>query len=114
MADCPDMLSDTALEQGATPDVAAAASADGGKSTKPFFVLTATALSDAGMMGGCKCGTAVCTIGRMCHKSTSRCFLPPCPLDGLDAAGAGKKEVPASYPAGCWCAAAGHFGEDTI
>jgi len=85
-----------------------------GNQDLPFAVLQPSDLSGATMMGGCKCGSAVCTVGRLCNAATSQCFLPPCPTDGLAGDDAGKKKVPANYIAGCWCAAAGHFGEMTV
>jgi len=93
-----------------------------GTSTVPFWVQTEDVLEATNMLGGCKCGNAVCTIGRMCIAAESKCILPPCPFDSI----AGKAAtvvngvpqpgtavtaitVPALYAHGCWCAALDRF-----
>jgi len=111
MEPCPEMLSLTKAEiDPAAPTALLAPSADTGATAKPFYVLTEDDVKGKGKMGGCKCGTSVCTIGRLCDKEKNMCFLPPCPLDGLEA-NPGTKKVPETYTAGCWCADARYFGE---
>merc|ERR1712066_158544 len=105
---------DATFEWDATNKKGAAATTATGSEAKPIAVLAATDLTAASMMGGCKCGTAVCTFGRICDPTTSKCFLPPCPLDGLAGTDAGKKVVSDIYTAGCWCSAAGNFIEGTV
>jgi len=105
MADCPKPTAATnALWEADATTITASvktgvASATVGDSGTPFYVQTETQLKGAQMGGGCKCGTAVCTIGRMCLYAKSMCFLPPCPYDSD-----GAKVVPDLYTAGCWCA----------
>lgn len=93
---------------------AVASSANTGKVGNPFYVLAGDKLNTATTLGGCLCGTSVCTIGRICDEPNSMCFIPPCPLDGLSGTDAGKKTVPAVYSAGCWCAKKELFSTDYV
>jgi len=83
----------------------------GATAAKPFWVQNEAELADATSKGGCQCGTAVCTIGRICYEAKSMCFIPPCPTKGLES---GKQKTPEIYSAGCWCSDPKNFNPLTL
>jgi len=94
---------------GADTATAGVPTADTGKDTNPWYVQPTISLNTKTTMGGCKCGTAVCTRGRMCIEENSLCIIPPCPWEGLEGLEGGKKAVPTTYTAGCWCSNKANF-----
>jgi len=85
-----------------------------GTGGKLFWVATDKSLSTKDTQGGCQCGSAICTVGRICLEATSSCILPPCPYDGLTGLKVGQVAVPDEYTAGCWCAPPSAFVEFDI
>jgi len=94
-------VGDTLAGGGTAVAIGEAVVGTGRTEAAPFWVQSEAELSTQTTQGGCRCGTAVCTVGRICYAASNMCFLPPCPISGISD---GDEKVPAIYTAGCWCA----------